>query len=66
MSKPNQKKMKRLDKDTVKPQRVDMRKAIEILIEIQKARFDKHYHGEGLSIQERAEIVAINELFENE
>ena len=57
--------MKRLT-PTSKPKVPNMAKALSILIQIQNARYDKHYHGEGLSIQERAELMAINELFEDE
>ena len=57
--------MKRLT-PTSKPKVPNMAKALSILIQIQNARYDKHYHGEGLSIQERSELMAINELFEDE
>lgn len=43
-----------------KPKTEDM---IEILVSIQQARFDKKNHGEGLSIQEEAELIAITNLF---
>lgn len=39
-------------------------KAIEILVEIQQARFDKHNNGDGLTMQEHSELIAINNLFE--
>lgn len=39
-------------------------KAIEILVEIQQARFDKHHNGDGLTMQEHSELIAINNLFE--
>lgn len=42
-----------------------VREATEILIQIQQARFDKQNHGQGLSIQELAELEAINELFKS-
>ena len=57
--------MKRL-KPTSQLKVPNMAKALQILIQIQQARYDKHYHGEGLSIQERSELMAINELFEDE
>ena len=37
---------------------------ISILVQIQNARYDKKYYGEGLSIQEAAEFLAINKILE--
>ena len=57
--------MKRLE-PTSKPKVPNMEKALSILIQIQNARYDKHYHGEGLGAQEFGELISINELFEDE
>lgn len=35
---------------------------LDVLVQIQNARFDKKHSGEGLSIQEDAELLAINEI----
>jgi len=57
--------MKRLTKQDVKANQLNVAEAIEILVSIQQARYDKLNYGDGLSIQELSELKAINELFKN-
>lgn len=55
--------MKRLNLKECLTLKISNENAVEILVSIQQARFDKKFNGAGLSIQEESELIAITQLF---